>query len=208
VGDPARFWDRVAGRYAARPVRDEAAYEETLARTRAHLPEGGRALEIGCGTGTTALRLAPSLGHLTATDISSEMISIARDKAGDGAGTVVFLRAGLGDEVPGAPFDAVLAFNLLHLLEDLPGALARVRALLVPGGLFVSKSVCLGGRGYLKPLIAALRLAGYAPPVVRFLRPAELEAAIEAAGFEILERADLPASPPSRFVVARLRPAV
>jgi hypothetical protein len=45
-------------------------------------------------------------------------------------------------------------------------------------------------------------MAGKAPPL-RFVRPARLEADIAAAGFEIIERGDYPASPPSRFIVAK-----
>ncbi len=37
-------------------------------------------LEIGCGTGSTALRLAPYTRRLLATDVSPNMIAIAREK--------------------------------------------------------------------------------------------------------------------------------
>jgi SAM-dependent methyltransferase len=97
----------------------------------------------------------------------------------------------------------VLAFNLLHLLPDLPAALAEAHGLLKPGGLLITKTPCLGGRyRVLWPVLAALRLFGKAPPL-RFLTPASLETTVTAAGFTIEARADLPRKPPSRFLVAR-----
>ena len=39
-----------------------------------------RVLEIGCGTGSIAIRLAPHAGEWTATDFSPEMLRIARAK--------------------------------------------------------------------------------------------------------------------------------
>jgi SAM-dependent methyltransferase len=96
----------------------------------------------------------------------------------------------------------VLAFNLLHLVPDLPATLAEARDLLKPGGYLITKTPCLGGNRYaaLWPVVSVLRLIGKAPPL-RFIGANRLEAQIAAAGFDILERGDYP--PPSRFVVAR-----
>lgn len=201
----AAFWNRVARRYAGMPIRSPEAWETTLERTRAHLAPDAKVLELGCGTGSTALRLAPHAARYEATDDASEMIAIACERL-DGADLpgLRFHVARPGDgTLPEGEFDAVLAFNLLHLLPDLPGALSETHGLLKTGGLLITKTPCLGGR-YLAlwPVIAALRLFGKAPPL-RFVRPARLEAIIEQAGFAIEERGDYPARPPSRFVVAR-----
>jgi hypothetical protein len=42
-------------------------------------------------------------------------------------------------------------------------------------------------------------------PKLEFLRPVSLEREISDAGFEMLERGDYPALPPSRFIVAAKR---
>jgi len=76
----ARFWDRAARKYAASPIDDEAGFERTLARTRALMPPDARVLELGCGTGTAALRLADSVKSHVGTDISAGMIAIAQEK--------------------------------------------------------------------------------------------------------------------------------
>lgn len=200
--DNASFWDKIARRYAAQPVRNEAAYKETIAKTKAHLGPEVRALEIGCGTGTTALLLADAVGRLEASDISSEMIAIAEEKrVAQNVENVSFVQKTLSDGKLGeGPYDAVLAFNLLHLLEDLEGDLTRIHALVKPGGLFISKTPCLKGNLLFTVMIGFLRLIRRAPHV-RFFKTQELEAMIEGAGFEIAEKEFLP--PPSRYIVAR-----
>ena len=203
----AAFWDRVARKYAARPVANPDAYETTLARTRAHLHPDDRVLEVGCGTASTAIRLAPHVARITASDIAGEMVAIGREKVtAAGLDTVTCVQGALGDPALGTgPYDVVLAFNLLHLTRD-PGAEVRkVHALLKPGGLFISKTGCLGDRhGFLKPVIGFMRLLGRAP-YVNFLTVAGIEAQIRDAGFEIVETGTYPAKPPARFVVARKR---
>ena len=209
--DAARFWDRAAPRYARQPIADLDAYEHTLIRTAEHLDERMRVLELGCGTGTTALRLAGQVAHLTGTDISPGMIEIAREKvAAHATANVEFAAADIatGRGLARLRPDAVLAFNVLHLVRDLDGALARIAALLPPGGIFVSKTPCLGGLGPVsagfRVMIGAMQLVRKAP-FVGFVSTGDLERGIERAGFEIVERGDFPKRPPRHFVVARKR---
>jgi ubiquinone/menaquinone biosynthesis C-methylase UbiE len=76
----ARFWDRIARKYAANPIADVAGCEATLRRVQGLLSTDQDVLEIGCGTGSTALRLAPHTRRLLAIDVSAGMIDIAREK--------------------------------------------------------------------------------------------------------------------------------
>ena len=201
----ATFWDNIADRYAARPVDDPAAYEAGLDKVRGYLRPGMRVLELGCGTGTTALKLADTRAEITGTDISGEMVRIAEEKrAVAGADTVRFRQ---GDAVTsfddGAAYDAVLAFNLLHLLDDLDASLARAHAALTPGGVFISKTPCLGGQYWLLPILKGLQLIGKAPKPVRALRMAEIDDRIRRAGFEIVEAGTPKRRIPHYMVVAR-----
>ena len=206
----AEFWDRAAERYARAPVRDESAYAATLGRVRAHFRATDRVLELGCGTGMTAVALAPDVAEYEGRDVSEKMLGIARGRvAADGPANLRFVPGDAGAAIADTPFDVVLAFNLLHLLPDLDGALARIHDLLPPGGRFISKTPCLAGRGLTlryRALLWALpvfRLAGKAPRFVARLSVDELERRVAAAGFAIEELADLPEMPPSRLIVAR-----
>ena len=207
IANNTRFWDRAARKYATDPIADTVGYERTLERTRHYLKGHEMAFEFGCGTGTTALKLAPCLARIVATDISNEMIAIAREKAeAEGCSNVVFEVA-----TPDAlswredTFDIALGFNVLHLVATREAALRGIHRLLKPGGLFISKTPCL------KEMNAAIRMAvpvmqlfGKAP-YVAFLSTEELEDEIAAAGFEIIERARHGSGrkDPRPFLVAR-----
>mgnify|MGYP001182232159 CR=1 FL=1 len=190
TANDARFWDRIARKYAADPVADMAGYERTLERTRHYLESGDAVFEFGCGTGTTALRLAPSVGRIVATDISGEMIAIAREKAGaQGCSNVEFEVATPNVAPwPDGSFDAVLGFNALHLIAAREAAVRGVHRLLKPGGLFISKTPCLKEMSpAVRLAVPLMQLVGKAP-YVSFLDATMLEREIVAAGFEIVER--------------------
>ncbi len=172
AANKARFWNKVARKYARDPISDRAGYEKTLQRVQALLSPEHEVLEIGCGTGTTALRLAPGTRRMLATDISAEMVTIAREKLA--ALPVRQLEFRVADaDAPWAAlhgFDAVLAFNVLHLVDDLPGALRSILDALKPGGLFISKTPCLNEMNPLIPKVALplMRALGKAPHVLCF----------------------------------------
>lgn len=199
-----KFWDKLSVKYSKHPVGDPAAYEHTLARTGAYLKLDDHVLELGCGTGTSALKLSDQVRHITATDISQNMLDIATaKKLEQGTTNVDFAQRSVGDLPFGETYDVVFASSLLHLLDDLPDSLNRILASIEPGGLFISKTVCLKGQNILYPIMVPLmRLLGKAPHVY-FFTGDEIENAIRDAGFEILESDDHNTKPACRFVVAR-----
>lgn len=199
------FWDRVARRYANMAMRNPAAYQATLDRVRAYLKPDDRVLELGCGTGTTALNLADAVERYIATDYSAEMIAIAGEKrAASTAENLEFCKGAPGEaQMPDGPFDVILGFNFLHLLPDREAVFADVARKLEPGGLFISKTPCLGGvYRFLQPLVVVLHIVGKAPGL-SFVTPARLEREIRAAGFDIIETGTYPKRPPSHFIVAK-----
>ncbi|BCH15387.1 class I SAM-dependent methyltransferase [Mesorhizobium sp. L-2-11] len=189
TANDARFWNRTSRKYATGAIADPVGYERTLDRTRALLGSDDRVLELGCGTGTTALRLAGDVQSYLATDISAEMIAIANEKHAAGPiPELVFSTATAEALTPETDqFDAVLGFNYLHLVRDLPGTLRRIHDLLAAKGLFISKTPCVGDMNPLigLALLPAMRAIGKAPYAGVFLA-AELSQHICAAGFDIL----------------------
>ena len=200
----AAFWDRIARKYAARPVSDQEAYEEKLRRSQAVFPPDTRILEFGCGTGSTALRHAPHVAHCLATDAAPSMIEIAREKAAEaGVENVEFAVETLDDRAQDGPvWDAVLGLNILHLLPDPAGGCRTAFDILKPGGVFITSTATLGSRLVaLRPLIWVAQMLGKAPKLT-YLTEKGLEAMLTDAGFG-LEDVWRQKSAPVTFIIAR-----
>ena len=200
----ARFWNRVAKRYAKRPITDEAAYEEKLRITRGYFRPDMEVLELGCGTGSTAIEHAPHVKHIRAIDVSSKMLEIAQVRAKEaGVTNVIFECANIAGYTAGdCTVDAVLALSVLHLLEDRQATIASVHRMLKPGGVFVSSTMCLGDSmkwfGLIAPVGSFLGLL----PLVKIFTKKELEDSLVAAGFHIdCERQ--PTNGKAVFIVAK-----
>jgi S-adenosylmethionine-dependent methyltransferase len=132
-------WVGVLGRLC------DVVRQEVLAAQLASLPQlaGGpaRVLDVGCGQGTQALRLARAGHQVTGIDSSAELLDRCRDAlAAERADVAARVRliCGAGeraaDLVPG-PFDAVLCHGVLMYLEDEGPMLAALTSVAAPGAV-------------------------------------------------------------------------
>jgi ubiquinone/menaquinone biosynthesis C-methylase UbiE len=110
----------------------------------ASIKVGSNVLDISTGIGEpaiTAAREVGNTGQVLATDISSEMLSIAKQRAIN-AGlqhAIVFKQGDTGTmELPNSTFDAVLCRFGLMFLPDLDTALLNIYGSLVNGGRFAA----------------------------------------------------------------------
>jgi len=200
----SRFWDRVAHKYAKRKVTNEDAYQKKLQQTREYLNADIEMLELACGTGTTAIHLAPYVRHVRAVDISLNMLEIAREKAQQaGIDNISFECSDLDEMVVAdQTYDVILAHNILHLLEDKSAAIHRIFKMLKPGGVFISSTACLGqGFLWLKVIVGLGSLLGFLPSV-KFFRADELKKDFSAAGFHLEENWQ-PSKSQALFIIAR-----
>ncbi|MFD2206396.1 class I SAM-dependent methyltransferase [Kiloniella antarctica] len=200
----AKFWDRMANRYSKSPVADETSYQKKLQITQGYFKPDMEILELGCGTGTTAIIHAPFVRHIRAVDISSNMLKIAQDKV-DKADiqNITFEHSTIEDlSIPDQSMDAVLAMSVLHLLEDKEAAITNAHRMLKPGGLFITSTVCLAGSmGWFKPVVAIGKIFNLLP-LVKFFTPQDLSKSLSNAGFEI-DHSWQPGKGKSVFIVAR-----
>lgn len=204
------FWDGIASKYAKSPIKNQEGYEYTLTRSRSYLKAEDRVLEIGAGTGSTALLLAGSVAEFVVTDLSDNMLDVGRGRAAEqGIENVIFERRSASD-LPDGPFDVIMAHNLLHLVEDLPGALNAAYDALRPGGLFISKTFVKPTKGLqleyrvMRVALPLMQRLGKAP-FVGMYSVEEFDRAIERAGFQIVEAGHYPAKEARRYIVARKR---
>lgn len=105
---------------------------------RLRVASARRVLELGCGTGNDAARLAANGFEVVALDFSREALDEARRKYGD---QVDFRVADLAEpfQFADASFDAVMSNVALHMFSDgaTRSVFAEVRRVLRPGGLFL-----------------------------------------------------------------------
>ena len=205
--EDAAFWDGIAEDYSSKPVADPEAFERKIEITRAQMLPEHVVLDIGCGTGSLALRLAPSAAKVHGLDVSGEMIRIARAKASEQGVANVEFHVGAFDEgfaaIEEGSLDGICAYSILHLVEDRGAALDRIFRLLRPGGFFVSSTVCLGDSWVpYRPILWVMHKLGKAPMVSIFGARA-LEGEMRRAGFVGLSRPDVGAKKTIAFVVAR-----
>ena len=200
----AQFWDKVAEKYAKQPIADEAAYQQKLAVTRNYFRPDMEVLEIGCGTGSTAILHAPYVKHIRAIDFSTNMIAIAQGNAeAEHIDSVTFEQATIEDlNSPEQSLDAVLGLSILHLLKNKEAAIAHVYQMLKPGGLFVTSTVCVGDTMSWLKLIAPIgQFLGFLP-FVQVLTAQELADSLNQAGFE-LDYQWQPSKGKAVFIVAK-----
>ncbi len=204
--DDARFWNGIAEKYAAQPVANVPAFERKKAITREHLRADSSVLELGCGTGTLALEMAPHAGHIQGLDLSTEMLRIADQKREARGVTNVTFRQGTLDGGHGyqaESFDSVWAYSILHLVPDRRHVLGALFDLLKPGASLIASSVCLGD-GWVPygPMIAVMRWFGKAPVVHVYSRETLFRELREIGFVDVTER-DVGAGKTVAFVVAK-----
>jgi SAM-dependent methyltransferase len=92
---------------------------------------GQRAVDVGCGSGHAAARLADDFDHVLGVDLSEPMIAIARTKRH--RPTVEYRVADLF-ELDDDGFDLVYSHTMLHHLPDYRAGLEQLKSLVRPGG--------------------------------------------------------------------------
>jgi SAM-dependent methyltransferase len=118
------FLESAFGKYSAHPVRS--------------------ILDLGCGSGNHALRMAARKYAVTGLDLSEGMLGLAGEKAAKAGLNIPFHQCDMRDLNLEAKFDAVVcmfaALNYMTENGDIKRVLSNVRGHLKPGGLFVFDS--------------------------------------------------------------------
>jgi trans-aconitate methyltransferase len=157
--------------------------------------KGEVVLDLGCGTGELAARIAATGARVIALDSDPAMVAAAAERLGR-ANTL--LADGHSFRLA-EPVDAVFSNAALHWMPRQAEVVARVRAALRPGGRFVAE---MGAAGNIQAILEAVTQAmaeqGLPAPVSPwyFPTPARQAALLEAAGFRVARMEHFPRPTP------------
>ena len=126
----AQFQD--AAVVAAYPTRPPYPAEVFAILAELITTEPRHALDVGCGTGDVARRLAPLVGRLDAVDISRRMIARGQTLPSGDSPNLRWIVGGVEEAPLEPPYALITAGESLHWM-DWPVALPRLRAALAPG---------------------------------------------------------------------------
>ena len=137
------------------------------------------------------------------------MIDIANRKADErNIKNISFTHSTLFDErLQKESFDVVLAFSVLHLVEDSPRVLNKINSILRPGGFLISATPCMGEKTFYGLVVNVpvflLSKIGFLPHV-NFISIFRLRDMITEEHFQVLEIESLSVRPVTEvFIVAR-----
>ncbi|MES1994430.1 MAG: class I SAM-dependent methyltransferase [Pseudomonadota bacterium] len=144
------------------------------------------ALDMGCGAGHAAFRLAPRVKKVVACDLSETMLGVVADEARRRGLDNLVTRQGAAEALPcpSASFDVAVTRYSAHHWRDLPAGLAQMRRVLKPHGLAVFMDVISPDDPLLDTWLQAFELLRD-PSHVRNRSLTEWQTLLTAAGFAV-----------------------
>jgi len=167
----------VAGEAVLQTVTDKLLAEHGL----------GEVVEFGCGTGHFTQIIAPNAEQVVATDLSDEMLAVAREQLKKLPNVAIQKADVEGTTFPSERFDTVFMANVIHVVDDPHAALREGHRILKAGGRLLIVSFTVYGMTPWARIalgIRYLRKFGI-PKHSRNYSPAGLAALVESVSFEV-----------------------
>ncbi|MFZ1807800.1 MAG: methyltransferase domain-containing protein [Cyclobacteriaceae bacterium] len=165
-----RFWDRTAGSYDKEEQKHKKTYHLVIEKLKGYLQPTHIVLDFGCGTGLIANEITKSVKEIHAIDISAKMIELATIKAKkQHIDNIQYTQATVHSEnLKASTYDVILAFHILHLVEDASLTIQRIKELLKPGGIFISVTPCMADKPFFSGLLSLFGSIGIVPKITSF----------------------------------------
>ncbi len=179
--------DRVAARHGRDPLGDRPL-------------AGLRLIDIGCGGGLLAEPMARLGAEVVGIDAAGRNIAVARLHA-EQSGLAIDYREATAEAIAaaGERFDVVLAMEILEHVADRDAFIGACCALAEPDGMLVVATLNRTAKAFALAIVGAEYLLRWLPRGThdwrRFVRPAELAAALRRHGGAIRELAGVTYNP-------------
>jgi len=187
-----KYWSKFANtfdedqRYIVGGAVQQQAIVERLSGER----DLGELIELGCGAGFYTKFLAANASHVMATDLSDEMLAVARTQLKELQNVTVAKSDCEKTDFPDGKFGSVFMANLVHVIENPSTTLKEAYRILKDGGLLLIVDYTGYGMKWFEKMkmgMRALRKFGRPPSSSRNLSPDGLRSMVESAGFKVEE---------------------
>lgn len=157
------FWDKTADYYDIAELTNRSVNEQMARAVENEIPAGALVLDCAAGTGTLSMAAAKNAKHVTCTDMSKEMLIKAMKKARRlGIYNISFAKRDITAlKDPDNRYDAVIAGNVLHLLDDPQKAFSELVRVTKPGGKVIIPTYLQGEAGAFGLLIKLWGVLGF-----------------------------------------------
>lgn len=149
----------------------------------------GQVVEFGCGTGYFTKIIAKNANHVTATDLSNEMLNVVKQNL-KGFKNITIQKSDCENSAfPSGKFDAVFMANVIHFIKHPHKALRESHRILKDGGTLLLVDYTGHGMKWLDKVGLGMRFVSKCGIPPRYfktdLTPDEFRAMVTDAGFRI-----------------------
>ena len=189
------YWSKFANTYDedVKYIGGEAIQQALIERLSRE-SELKELMEFGCGAGFYTKALAANASHVMATDISDEMLAVARIQLKDLQNVTIEKANCESTAFPDGKFDSIFMANLIHVIENPSIALKESYRILNDGGLLLVIDYTTYGMRWFEMMKMGIRVLkkwgkwGKQPAYSKGnLSPDELCSLVESAGFKVEE---------------------
>ena len=162
--------------------------------------DGLAVLDVGCGGGLLAEPITRMGAAVTGIDATEQNIRVAGLHAQDMELEIDYRHIAAEElAAEGAVFDVVVNMEVIEHVADVPAFLAACRALVRPGGIMLFSTLNRTAKAFAMAIVGAEYVLRWLPRGThdwqKFLKPAELSAALDAAGFTVPDLSGLSYDP-------------
>lgn len=184
----AQWWDRsgpMRALHQINPLRLQVIEEVTALR-------GKKVCDVGCGGGILSEGMAQNGAEVTALDLSTEVLAVAKQHAVDAGLTIDYREQAveeLAAEMP-AQFDLVTCMEMLEHVPAPESVIAACSQLVRPGGHVVFSTLNRNPMAFIQAIVGAEYVLNMVPrgthQYTKFIRPSELARGCRDNGLDVL----------------------
>jgi 2-polyprenyl-3-methyl-5-hydroxy-6-metoxy-1,4-benzoquinol methylase len=199
------FWDKRAAKFDKKDKSNSLWRKARFDAIREFLKEDDHLLDFGCASGGLSVELSKNVQSVHGIDISPKMIEIAEANCKELEVSNATFESGnlLDEQFSNQKYDKILAYYIIHLLEDPEVVLNRLHQLLSADGIVIAEIPCIGSTVKLKQGLIGLISKIRGLPFLHKFTTTELASLFEKFNFEILKTEDIAGKIPKGFVVAK-----